>query len=141
MHTEEVKHLIIKEIWYFDKQNLPFRFAYGGICPIRLYFRDEDVNQEVTLRKTFWVYYPEIRTLLAKNESLTPGMVQEISVSMTSSYSDNSTAISSKRRILTTTVPSWIMLPMNMPRMNRKGSKIDIRLRARSLGVLEKDKG
>ena len=71
MNTEEVKQLIVKEIWYFDKQKSTLQVRILGICPIRLYYRDEDVNQEVTLRKKlFWVFYPEIRTLLAKNESL-----------------------------------------------------------------------
>lgn len=71
IQTEEVKQLIIKEIWYFDKQKSSLQVRVLGICPIRLYYRDEDVNQEVLLRKKlFWVFYPEIRTLLAKNESL-----------------------------------------------------------------------
>lgn len=69
--TDQVKQLIVKEIWYFDKQKSTLQVRILGICPIRLYYRDEDVAQEVTLRKKlFWVYYPEIRNLLAKNESL-----------------------------------------------------------------------
>ena len=73
IHTDEVKQLIIKEIWYFDKQKSTLQVRILGICPIRLYYRDEDVAQEVVLRKKlFWVRYPEIRKLLAKNESLNP---------------------------------------------------------------------
>ena len=69
--TEEVKQLILKEVWYFDKQRSSLQVRILAICPIRVYFRDEDTNQEIPLRKKlFWVYYPEIRTLLAKNESL-----------------------------------------------------------------------
>ncbi len=69
--TDQVKQLIVKEIWYFDKQKSTLQVRILGLCPIRLYYRDEDVNQEVVLRKKlFWVSYPEIRTLLAKNESL-----------------------------------------------------------------------
>ena len=71
--TDQVKQLIVKEIWYFDKQKSSLQVRILGLCPIRLYYRDEDVAQEVVLRKKlFWVFYPEIRTLLAKNESLNP---------------------------------------------------------------------
>ena len=71
--VQEVKQLEMKEIWYFDKQKSTLQVRILGICPIRLYYRDEDVAQEVVLRKKlFWVYYPEIRKLLAKNESLNP---------------------------------------------------------------------
>lgn len=69
--TDEVKQLIVKEVWYFDKQKSTLQVRILGICPIRLYYRDEDVAQENVLRKKlFWVYYPEIRPLLAKHESL-----------------------------------------------------------------------
>lgn len=69
--TEEVKQLMIKEIWYFDKQRSALQVRILGVCPIRVYYRDEDTNQEVPLRKKlFWVFYPEVRPLLAKNESL-----------------------------------------------------------------------
>lgn len=69
--TDEVKQLMIKEIWYFDKQRSSLQVRILAICPIRVYYRDEDTNQEIPLRKKlFWVSYPEIRPLLAKNESL-----------------------------------------------------------------------
>lgn len=71
MQTGEVKQLMLKEIWYFDKQKSTLQVRILGICPIRVYFRDEDKNQETVLRKKlFWVSYPEIRPLLAKYESL-----------------------------------------------------------------------
>jgi len=71
MRTEEVKQLMLKELWYFDKQKSTMQVRILGICPIRLFYRDEDVAQEVILRKKlFWIRYPEIRNLLAKNESL-----------------------------------------------------------------------
>jgi gliding motility associated protien GldN len=71
MRAQDVKQLMVKEIWYFDKQKSTLQVRISGICPIRVYFRDEDINQETVLRKKiFWVKYPEIRPLLAKNESL-----------------------------------------------------------------------
>ncbi len=66
---EEVKQLYIKEVWYFDKQKSSMQVRILGICPIRVFYRDDDKNVEHK-NKLFWVYYPEVRTLLAKNESL-----------------------------------------------------------------------
>ncbi len=71
MRPEEVKQMMVKEIWYFDKQTSTIQVRILGLCPIRLFYRDEDVTQETVLRKKiFWVYYPEVRPLLAKYESL-----------------------------------------------------------------------
>ena len=70
-HPAEVKQLMIKEIWYFDKQTSTLQVRILGLCPIRLYYRDEDTAQENVLRKKlFWIYYPEVRPLLARNEAL-----------------------------------------------------------------------
>lgn len=67
--SEEIKQILIKEEWYFDKQTSTLNVRIIGISPIREYFRDEDVNQETILRQpVFWVYYPEARALLASNE-------------------------------------------------------------------------
>ncbi len=71
INSDEVKQLIIKEIWYFDKQKSTLQVRILGICPIRFFYRENDTAQEdVQRKKLFWVYYPEIRRLLAKNESL-----------------------------------------------------------------------
>jgi gliding motility associated protien GldN len=67
--SEEIKQILIKEEWYFDKQTSTLNVRIIGISPIREYYRDEDVNQENVLRAPlFWVYYPEARPLLASNE-------------------------------------------------------------------------
>jgi gliding motility associated protien GldN len=71
--TDEVKQLLVKEIWYFDKQRSSLQVRILGLCPIRLYYRESDVEQtDLQRTKLFWVQYPEIRTLLAKNECLNP---------------------------------------------------------------------
>jgi gliding motility associated protien GldN len=69
--SEEVKQLFIKEIWYFDKQKSSLQVRILGLCPIRVYYRNDDKNDEVK-NKLFWVYYPEVRPLLARNEALNP---------------------------------------------------------------------
>ncbi len=67
--THEVKQLEIKEVWYFDKQTSTLQVRVLGICPIRVYKKDPKDSTFVR-KRLFWVYYPEIRPLLAKNESL-----------------------------------------------------------------------
>jgi gliding motility associated protien GldN len=73
IRSEEVKQFMVKEDWYFDKQTSTMNVRIIGICPIREYFRDEDVNQENVQRtQVFWVYYPEARDLMASNEVFNP---------------------------------------------------------------------
>lgn len=67
--TQEVKQLEIKEIWYFDKQKSTMQVRILGICPIWVYKKDPKDSTYVR-KRLFWVNYPEIRPLLAKNESL-----------------------------------------------------------------------
>jgi|SRR5665648_55981 len=67
--THEVKQLEIKEVWYFDKQTSTLQVRILGICPIRVYKKDP-MDSTFVRKRLFWVYYPEIRPLLAKNESL-----------------------------------------------------------------------
>jgi len=67
--TQEVKQMEIKEVWYFDKQKSTLQVRILGICPIRVYKKDPKDTAYVR-KRLFWVYYPEIRPLLAKNESL-----------------------------------------------------------------------
>jgi len=69
MPTHEVKQLEVKEVWYLDKQKSTLQVRILGICPIRVY--KKDIKDSTYVRKRlFWVYYPEIRPLLARNESL-----------------------------------------------------------------------
>jgi gliding motility associated protien GldN len=68
IRKEEVKQFMIKEEWYFDKQNSRLQVRIVGICPIQEFFREGDVSGLVSRRKVFWVYYPETREILAKNQ-------------------------------------------------------------------------
>jgi gliding motility associated protien GldN len=69
INSEEIKQFMIKEEWYFDKQSSTMNVRVIGICPIREFYRDGDVNQEdVQRRQVFWIYYPEAREVLAANE-------------------------------------------------------------------------
>lgn len=69
--TDEIKQVLVKEKWYFDKQHSVMKVRILGLCPIRIYNRKDDQGlptEEILKQMTFWVYYPEARNLLAKNE-------------------------------------------------------------------------
>jgi len=69
----EVKEYLVKELWFFDKQRSIMDVRVIGICPVREYFKDQDVNQEdPQVSKLFWVYFPEVRNTLAAQEVFNP---------------------------------------------------------------------
>jgi len=68
----EIKQYMVKEEWYFDKQASSLNVRIIGICPIREFVRENDESGEVQRQKVFWIYYPEVRNLLASNAVLNP---------------------------------------------------------------------
>lgn len=70
--TYEVKKLLVKEKWFFDKNHSVMKVRILGISPIRVYFRMDDQGMptdDFQQKQTFWVYFPEIRPLLANHET------------------------------------------------------------------------
>ena len=73
IRSEEVKQIMVKEEWYFDKQTSTMNVRVIGICPIQEFYREGDVNQEsVQRRQVFWIYYPEAREIMASSEVFNP---------------------------------------------------------------------
>jgi len=69
--TDEVKQILVKEKWYFDKKYSMMRVRIIGLCPIRVYYRTDDQGlptEDLLKQQTFWVYFPEVRPLLASHE-------------------------------------------------------------------------
>jgi gliding motility associated protien GldN len=69
--VDQVKQILIKEKWFFDKQHSTMQVRILGICPIRMDRRlDENGNQTDEIKRipTFWIYYPEARHVLANHE-------------------------------------------------------------------------
>lgn len=74
--VDQVKKLLIKEKWFFDKSYSTMQVRILGICPIRVYPReikstdapaaDED-NAEMLMKQVCWIYYPEFRNLFASH--------------------------------------------------------------------------
>jgi gliding motility associated protien GldN len=77
---DDVNRLMIKEKWFFDKRYSTFQVRIIGICPIKITLREieDPVSGEliktgdISKRQLFWVYYPEIRYYLAKQEAFNP---------------------------------------------------------------------
>jgi gliding motility associated protien GldN len=71
---EEIRKVLIKEKWFFDKNYSTMQVRVLGLCPIRVYPRvvkgvtnpDEEA-QEMDMKKVCWVYYPEARNILASH--------------------------------------------------------------------------
>jgi gliding motility associated protien GldN len=68
---QDVKELLIKEEWFFDKQQSSMQVRIIGICPIRHFYRElktggeEEVAGELVRQPLFWVYFSEARKVLA----------------------------------------------------------------------------
>ena len=75
--TRQVKQVMVKEMWYFDRNYSRLDVRVLGLCPIREYI-DEDMEGEegagnaVVKEQAFWVYFPEARDLLAQHEVFNP---------------------------------------------------------------------
>jgi gliding motility associated protien GldN len=83
----EVRELLVKEDWFFDKHLSQMHVRIIGICPIRVYAKeirtadeDEEAIPEMVKKQLFWVYYPDVRKVLAN----TPCFVGESEVTQVS---------------------------------------------------------
>lgn len=73
LRPEEVKQFLLKEVWFFDRNYSRLDVRIIGICPIREYSKSTDGGEaQIAKRQAFWVYFPEARDLLARNEVFNP---------------------------------------------------------------------
>jgi gliding motility associated protien GldN len=80
IQLNDVSRLLVKEKWFFDRKYSTLQVRIIGICPMRVYpmmITDQvtgitvptgDINQQLL----FWVYYPEVRFYLARQETFNP---------------------------------------------------------------------
>ena len=70
INSSEVKQYWLKEDWFFDRKHSTMNVRILGICPIRFYVKDGDEGEDAEMRKTytFWIYFPEVRRILADHE-------------------------------------------------------------------------
>lgn len=77
---DAVSRIMLKEKWFFDKRYSTMQVRIIGICPIKVSLREienpitGEITQtgEVSKQPLFWVYYPEVRYYLAKQEAFNP---------------------------------------------------------------------
>jgi gliding motility associated protien GldN len=80
IRLNDVTRLLVKEKWFFDRKYSSLQVRIIGICPMRVFpmtITDQttgisvptgDINQQ----PLFWVYYPEVRYYLARQETFNP---------------------------------------------------------------------
>lgn len=78
-NNDEVKQILVKEKWFFDKQHSTMRVRIMGLAPIQVYNQqiidasgNITVLPEVSRVVLFWIYFPEYRNLFAKYEVYNP---------------------------------------------------------------------
>ncbi len=65
INWEDVKRFRIKETWFFDKQTSTMQVRILGIAPM-IDVKDNEGNFRYE-KPMFWVYYPDVRELLARH--------------------------------------------------------------------------
>nr|WP_319401088.1 gliding motility protein GldN [uncultured Carboxylicivirga sp.] len=73
VRSTEFKQIMLKEIWFFDRNYSRMDVRIIGLCPIREYAKEgEDGEGQVVQTQAFWIYFPEARGLLARHEVFNP---------------------------------------------------------------------
>ncbi|MCT4646880.1 MAG: gliding motility protein GldN [Carboxylicivirga sp.] len=72
VRSTDIKQIMLKEIWFFDRKYSRMDVRIVGMCPIREYVSSENGEGEVRVSQTFWIYFPEARGLLARHEVFNP---------------------------------------------------------------------
>lgn len=67
VRTDEVVQLLVKEMWFFDKKRSVLDVRIIGLCPIRVYYDPDDL-ENLRRKKLFWVKFDEARPALARKE-------------------------------------------------------------------------
>ncbi len=65
-NLEEVKKILLKEVWYFDKKYTRMDVRIIGLCPVIERMNAEGTRLDQSMG--FWIYFPELRPYLAQNE-------------------------------------------------------------------------
>lgn len=67
IHTDEVKRLLVKELWFFNKRTSRLETRVIALCPVREYTRDDGYDG-IMKKRLFWIDYGEFRDLFAKQK-------------------------------------------------------------------------
>lgn len=67
INTDEVKRLLIKELWFFNKRTSRLECRIIALCPVREYTQEGGYDG-IMKRKLFWIDYGEFRDIFAKQK-------------------------------------------------------------------------
>ncbi len=68
IHPDEIKQIMVKEVWFFDRKYSILSVRVLGLCPIREYTKEGGDGNRVVRKATFWIYFPQARDLLCRYE-------------------------------------------------------------------------
>lgn len=66
IHTDEVKRLVVKEMWYFNKKTSKLEVRIVAMCPIREFVKGGE--EGLVKSRLFWIDYGEFRDVFAKQK-------------------------------------------------------------------------
>ena len=70
LNWEDVKRFRVKEVWYMDEETSTMKVRILGIAPL---IEVNDINDNFRYEQPlFWLYYPELRTVLNNKEVVNP---------------------------------------------------------------------
>lgn len=74
LRPDEVKQILVKEVWFFDRNYSRLDVRILGLCPIREYAKasGDGAPEQVSRKQVFWIYFPQARELFARNEVFNP---------------------------------------------------------------------
>lgn len=76
----EVEQILVKEIWFFDRNYSKIDVRIIGICPIRDQEKSDGGVEQIVKKQVCWIYFPAVRPILARNEVFNPkGDAQRLS--------------------------------------------------------------
>lgn len=72
INWRDIKELLVKEDWFFDKQRSVMEVRIIGICPIIYVIKngsEDEQESKFVKSKPFWVFFPEARKVLANTDA------------------------------------------------------------------------
>lgn len=67
VHTDEVKRLLVKELWYINRKTSRLEVRIIALCPVREYTKEEGY-EGILKSQLFWIDYGEFRDLFVKQK-------------------------------------------------------------------------
>jgi gliding motility associated protien GldN len=72
INYEDVKRFRVKEVWFFDEESSRLGVRILGIAPL-LDVKDKNTGVFIREQPMFWIYYPEAREILAREQYFNEG--------------------------------------------------------------------